>query len=63
MMNGGADEFREEQVPTVFDGNAYRFVNARPRVKHDKAVRWGPEYAVQGGGALPLPTRESPRPS
>ena len=63
MVNGGADEFGEEQVRTVLDGNAHGFVNARPRVKHDEAVRRGLEYAVQGGGSLLMPPGESPRPS
>lgn len=63
MVNGGANEFCEKQVRAALDGNAHGFVNARPRVEHDEAVRRGPEYAVQGRGGLKMPPRESPRPS
>lgn len=62
MVNGGADEFGEEQVRAAFDGNAHGFVNARPRIEHDEAVRRGPQYAIQGPGGLLLSPRESPRP-
>ena len=63
MVNGGADEFREEQVRAALDSNAHGLINARPRIEHDEAVRRGPEHAVQGRGGLLMPPRESPRPS
>ena len=61
MMNGGADEFGEEQIRSAL-GDAHGVVNARPRVEHNEAVRRGPQNAVQGRGGLLMSPRESPRP-
>ncbi len=58
MVDGGAHKLREQQVRTSFDGEAHRFLDARPRVEHEETVRRGPHDSVQCRRRFLLPPRQ-----
>jgi len=63
MANGGAHEFRQQQVGPVCDANTHGFVNTRSRIEYDKAVRRWPKYAIKCRRSILKPAGKAPRPS
>ncbi len=52
MMNGRADEIGKEQVRAVLGPNPHSFVEARPRIENDQAVRRRTQDRFSAAGAF-----------